>query len=117
MNASSPKKLEVISPIDGVLLSHVPMSGSPDLDLAVAAAKKAFPACHRDSNPGNGNHPRARKGGNRRTQQTARARDCAVRHGRSFSPGVMPAIGTAQAGVAVRGKAACSFRIPAFKPA
>src|SRR6476620_4605548 len=44
MNASSPKKLEVISPIDGVLLSHVPMSGSPDLDLSVAAAKKAFPA-------------------------------------------------------------------------
>jgi malonate-semialdehyde dehydrogenase (acetylating)/methylmalonate-semialdehyde dehydrogenase len=44
MNASSPKKLDVISPIDGVLLSHVPMSGSPDLDLAVAAAKKAFPA-------------------------------------------------------------------------
>src|SRR6476620_6100463 len=42
MNASSPKKLEVISPIDGVLLSHVPMSGSPDLDLSVAAAEQAF---------------------------------------------------------------------------
>ncbi|MEP7142519.1 MAG: CoA-acylating methylmalonate-semialdehyde dehydrogenase [Ferruginibacter sp.] len=44
VNASSPKKLDVISPIDGVLLSSVPMSASADLDLAVAAAKKAFPA-------------------------------------------------------------------------
>ncbi|MEO5891210.1 MAG: CoA-acylating methylmalonate-semialdehyde dehydrogenase [Ferruginibacter sp.] len=44
VNASTERKLEVISPIDGTLLSSVPMSGSADLDLAVAAAKKAFPA-------------------------------------------------------------------------
>jgi malonate-semialdehyde dehydrogenase (acetylating)/methylmalonate-semialdehyde dehydrogenase len=34
--------LEVISPIDGALLSHVPLSGAGDLDLAVQAAKAAF---------------------------------------------------------------------------
>ena len=44
VNASSQKKLDVISPLDGVLLSTVPMSSSADLDVAVAAAKKAFPA-------------------------------------------------------------------------
>src|SRR6187455_776566 len=43
INASSPKKLDVISPIDGMLLSTVPMSDSGDLELAVAAAKNAFP--------------------------------------------------------------------------
>src|SRR6187455_3737591 len=43
INASSPKKLDVISPIDGILLSTVPMSDSGDLELAVAAAKNAFP--------------------------------------------------------------------------
>lgn len=44
VNASSPKKLDVISPLDGSLLSSVSMSTSADLDVAVAAAKKAFPA-------------------------------------------------------------------------
>ena len=36
--------IDVISPIDGTLLSTVPLSLSTDLDAAVAAAKKAFPA-------------------------------------------------------------------------
>lgn len=36
--------IDVISPIDGNLLSTVPMSTREDLDTAVAAAKKAFPA-------------------------------------------------------------------------
>ena len=36
------KKLEVISPVDGTLLSTVPMSTSKDLENAVKAAKKAF---------------------------------------------------------------------------
>src|SRR6187455_2807558 len=44
INASSPKKLDVISPIDGDLLSKVPMSTSADLDAAVKAAKTAFPS-------------------------------------------------------------------------
>ena len=43
INASSDKKLDVISPIDGTLLSTVPLSNSKDLDAAVAAAKAAFP--------------------------------------------------------------------------
>eukprot|EP01035_Chromulina_nebulosa_P013606 gene13606-18066_t len=42
--ASTEKELEVISPLDGTLLSTVPMSSSTDLNLAVAAAKEAFPA-------------------------------------------------------------------------
>lgn len=44
VNASTTKTLEVISPIDGTLLSTVPMSSSKDLDQAVKAAKAAFPA-------------------------------------------------------------------------
>ena len=36
--------IDVISPIDGKLLSTVPLSSASDLDAAVAAAKKAFPA-------------------------------------------------------------------------
>jgi malonate-semialdehyde dehydrogenase (acetylating)/methylmalonate-semialdehyde dehydrogenase len=44
VNASSEKAMDVISPLDGMLLSAVPMSVSTDLDAAVAAAKKAFPA-------------------------------------------------------------------------
>src|SRR3982750_4726573 len=44
VNASAERKLDVISPIDGTLLSAVPMSTPADLDVAVAAAKKAFPA-------------------------------------------------------------------------
>jgi len=44
VQASTTKTLEVISPVDGTLLSTVPMSSSKDLDKAVAAAKAAFPA-------------------------------------------------------------------------
>lgn len=43
VDATTKRSLEVISPVDGVLLSSVPMSASSDLDTAVAAAKKAFP--------------------------------------------------------------------------
>ena len=38
------KRLDVISPVDGTLLSKVPMSSAKDLDEAVKAAKAAFPA-------------------------------------------------------------------------
>jgi malonate-semialdehyde dehydrogenase (acetylating)/methylmalonate-semialdehyde dehydrogenase len=41
---SSDKNMDVVSPIDGTLLSTVPLSSSTDLDTAVAAAKKAFAA-------------------------------------------------------------------------
>ncbi len=40
----SQKTQEVISPIDGNFLSTVPLSSGDDLEHAVAAAKKAFPA-------------------------------------------------------------------------
>ena len=43
-DASSQLTLDVISPIDGNLLSKVPMSTATDLDAAVKAAKAAFPA-------------------------------------------------------------------------
>jgi malonate-semialdehyde dehydrogenase (acetylating) / methylmalonate-semialdehyde dehydrogenase len=43
VNASTSRKLQVVSPVDGSLLSEVPMSSAKDLDEAVAAAKKAFP--------------------------------------------------------------------------
>lgn len=42
--ASNTNTLDVVSPIDGKLLSKVPLSSSSDLDDAVAAAKKAFPS-------------------------------------------------------------------------
>ncbi|GAC1426295.1 MAG: CoA-acylating methylmalonate-semialdehyde dehydrogenase [Chitinophagaceae bacterium] len=42
--AGTSKTMEVISPVDGNLLSTVPMSSAKDLDTAVQAAKKAFPA-------------------------------------------------------------------------
>jgi malonate-semialdehyde dehydrogenase (acetylating)/methylmalonate-semialdehyde dehydrogenase len=42
IDAESSRKLDVISPIDGVLLSQVPMSGVVELDKAVKAAKTAF---------------------------------------------------------------------------
>ena len=42
--ASSGNTLQVVSPIDGQLLSTVPMSAAKDLDDAVKAAQKAFPA-------------------------------------------------------------------------
>ena len=47
VDAVSARYLEVISPIDGSLLSKVPMSNGKDLNNAVAIAKKAFPAWSR----------------------------------------------------------------------
>ena len=44
VNSTGERKLEVISPLDGNLLSTVPMSTSKDLDNAVKAAQAAFPA-------------------------------------------------------------------------
>jgi malonate-semialdehyde dehydrogenase (acetylating) / methylmalonate-semialdehyde dehydrogenase len=44
IKASTETKLDVVSPIDGALLSTVPMSSKADLNAAVAAAKAAFPA-------------------------------------------------------------------------
>jgi malonate-semialdehyde dehydrogenase (acetylating)/methylmalonate-semialdehyde dehydrogenase len=41
--AAGERSLMVISPIDGTLLSAVPMSGTADLDKAVKAAQNAFP--------------------------------------------------------------------------
>ena len=46
-DASSLRSLDVISPVDGTLLSKVPMSTAKDLDEAVKAAKAAFPAWSR----------------------------------------------------------------------
>ncbi len=43
VDPSSARTLDVISPLDGNLLSKVPMSTSKDLDNAVKAAKAAFP--------------------------------------------------------------------------
>lgn len=42
VNSSSTETLDVISPINGELLSIVPLSSSEDLDTAVTAAKVAF---------------------------------------------------------------------------
>ena len=42
-STDSGKNMDVISPIDGTLLSKVPLSSAADLNTAVAAAKKAFP--------------------------------------------------------------------------
>ena len=44
VNASAEETLPVISPIDGTLLSTVPMSAPKDLDAAVRSAKIAFSA-------------------------------------------------------------------------
>ena len=43
VNAGTNKTMDVISPIDGTLLSTVPISTTKDLDDAVTAAKNAFP--------------------------------------------------------------------------
>jgi malonate-semialdehyde dehydrogenase (acetylating)/methylmalonate-semialdehyde dehydrogenase len=43
VDATSARTLDVISPLDGNLLSKVPMSSAKDLDNAVKAAKAAFP--------------------------------------------------------------------------
>jgi malonate-semialdehyde dehydrogenase (acetylating) / methylmalonate-semialdehyde dehydrogenase len=45
--ASTDRTLDVISPIDGTLLSTVPLSTNDDLKAAVKAAKAAFPAWSR----------------------------------------------------------------------
>ncbi len=45
--SASARTLDVISPIDGTLLSKVPLSTKADLDQAVAAAQKAFPGWSR----------------------------------------------------------------------
>ena len=42
--AAGGQMLEVLNPADGSLLSHVPLSGPPELDAAVRAAAAAFPA-------------------------------------------------------------------------
>ena len=44
VNATTDKSMDVISPLDGNHLSTVPLSVAKDLDDAVAAAKRAFPA-------------------------------------------------------------------------
>ena len=44
LTASGNGKLEVFSPLDGSVISTVPLSTKSDLDKAVEAAKKAFPA-------------------------------------------------------------------------
>ena len=44
VEATSARSLDIISPVDGNLLSKVPMSTAKDLDNAVKAAKAAFPA-------------------------------------------------------------------------
>ncbi|MBW4889570.1 CoA-acylating methylmalonate-semialdehyde dehydrogenase [Mucilaginibacter sp. HMF5004] len=41
-NASTAKNMQVVSPVDGTLLSTVPMSTAADLDVAVTSAKAAF---------------------------------------------------------------------------
>jgi malonate-semialdehyde dehydrogenase (acetylating)/methylmalonate-semialdehyde dehydrogenase len=43
VEATSARSLDVISPLDGTLLSRVPMSAAKDLDNAVKAAQAAFP--------------------------------------------------------------------------
>ena len=47
VNSASSRTMDVISPVDGNYLSTVPMSTSKDLDLAVEAAKAAFPGWSR----------------------------------------------------------------------
>lgn len=47
VDASTERKLDVISPVDGTPLSTVPLSTATDLDRAVKAAKVAFPAWSR----------------------------------------------------------------------
>jgi malonate-semialdehyde dehydrogenase (acetylating) / methylmalonate-semialdehyde dehydrogenase len=44
VTSSGDAKMEVISPLDGNLLSTVPLSGAKDLNDAVDAARKAFPS-------------------------------------------------------------------------
>ena len=44
VDSSTSKTMDVISPLDGNLLSRVPMSSAADLDKAVSAAQAAFPS-------------------------------------------------------------------------
>lgn len=44
VDSASTRTLQVVSPVDGSLLSTVPLSTNKDLDQAVKAAKAAFPA-------------------------------------------------------------------------
>ena len=44
VNAETDHLMDVVSPVDGTLLSEVPMSTAGDLDVAVQAAKAAFKA-------------------------------------------------------------------------
>lgn len=44
INAAGSNTIPVVSPLDGTLLSAVPMSVQTDLDKAVTAARKAFPS-------------------------------------------------------------------------
>ena len=44
VDSAASRTMEVISPVDGNLLSTVPMSSAKDLDDAVKAAKTVFPA-------------------------------------------------------------------------
>lgn len=44
VDTSTSKTMDVISPLDGNLLSRVPMSSAADLDKAVTAAQAAFPS-------------------------------------------------------------------------
>jgi acyl-CoA reductase-like NAD-dependent aldehyde dehydrogenase len=37
------KKLDVNNPLNGEIISTVPLSGMPELDMTVAAAQSAFP--------------------------------------------------------------------------
>src|SRR5882757_5701817 len=41
-DAKATNYIDVVSPVDGTLLSKVPMSGSAELDAAVQSAKTAF---------------------------------------------------------------------------
>src|SRR6476619_2143938 len=43
INSAASRKLDVISPLDGIKLSEVPMSAASDLDEAVRAAQAVFP--------------------------------------------------------------------------
>ena len=51
VNSKGSKKLEVYNPRDGSLVANdVPIAGSEDVDIAIAAAEAAFPAWRKISN-------------------------------------------------------------------
>ena len=47
VNAASGEKFSVKSPVTGAVLADVPKCGPADVDVAVAAAKAAWPSCGR----------------------------------------------------------------------